>query len=206
MRISGWLVLSVLMVSLPRCGGTVGGQADGGAAANGGAWPGTGTGGAGQGGQAGGVSCGARLGDTCAMNQFCDFPDDRCGAADGTGTCRPIPEECPLLYQPTCGCDGKVHGNECETGFARTDVSILGCPAPPDLFSCGPRFCGKGREYCQKNSSDVSGQPDGYTCFALPSGCLASPPPNCACLTGDASFPACTADAEGNLTVVYPGG
>src|SRR5258706_9388863 len=153
MRTSSWLGLGLAMALLPRCGGTVvGGQGDAGLAASGGAWPTTGSGGTGQGGSGpgGNVSCGARLGDTCTAREFCDFPNDMCGAEDGTGTCRPIPEECPLLYQPTCGCDGKVHGNACETGFARTDVSNLGCAAPPDLFSCGPRFCSKGREYCQR--------------------------------------------------------
>jgi hypothetical protein len=188
---------------LPRCGGTVAGSIDAGFLASGGAWPGSGPGGGGAGAA---VSCGARLGDTCAANQFCDFPDDKCGATDRTGTCRPIPQECPLLYQPTCGCDGKLHGNECETGFARTDVSTLECPAPPDLFSCGPRFCSKGREYCRKDPSDVASEPDGYSCLALPTSCTSNPPPTCACLQGDASFPLCTADAEGNLTVVYPGG
>jgi hypothetical protein len=115
-----------------------------------------------------------------------------------------MPEECPLLYQPACGCDGKLHGNACETGFARTDVSTLGCEAPPNLFGCGSTFCSKGREYCRRTNSDVGGEPDGFTCLALPAACGAMP--TCACIVGDAGFPMCSADAEGNLTVVYPGG
>src|SRR5258706_218050 len=53
---------------------------------------GTGAGGTGQGGAGGTRACGARLGDTCRQDEYCDFPDDQCGAADGTGVCRARPQ------------------------------------------------------------------------------------------------------------------
>jgi hypothetical protein len=210
MQTSCWLGLVIASVVLSSCGGSVSGQSDGGVGmggsiGQGGSGPGgNGQGGTGQGGE--GPSCGARLGDTCAANQYCDFPDDRCGSTDRVGSCRHISEQCPLIYQPTCACDGKIYGNACEATWSRTDVSTLGCAPPPDRFSCGPRLCSKTEEYCQRTVSDVGSLPDSYECLSIPPSCRATPPPTCACLVGDASWPSCSADSEGNLTVVYPGG
>lgn len=70
------------------------------------------------------VGCGARLGNTCAADQFCSFSTAAmCGYADATGTCAARPQACTALYQPVCGCDGTTYSNACHANGA--GVSVL---------------------------------------------------------------------------------
>lgn len=74
--------------------------------------------------QAGGAACGALAGLPCAMDQWCDFPQEsRCGANDRQGTCKPRPDMCAQIFKPVCGCDGKTYSNACMATHAGTDVA-----------------------------------------------------------------------------------
>jgi hypothetical protein len=151
-----------------------------------------------------GAVCGGFAGAVCADNEYCDFPDNRCGATDGQGICKPRPEACDLNFIATCGCDGQVHGNECAANSAGQDVSNMGsCQAPVGQFACGSHFCFQKTEYCTKFGSDVGSEPDTFSCKPVPAGCGATP--TCACLSGVACGNICEA-TNGGLQVTCLGG
>ncbi len=77
------------------------------------------------------VACGARAGDTCGADEFCQFELGAiCGRADGQGICAPRPEFCTPQFEPVCGCDNQTYSNDCTAGAAGVGVLQLGeCPA-----------------------------------------------------------------------------
>jgi hypothetical protein len=208
---------TALALALSACGDSVlgGGAGDGGAGGDGGSQSaGTGGGGSpmtssGSTATGGGQACGGFTGQTCPAGSFCDYPDDLCGAVDGPGVCRVSPSACDDIYQPVCGCDGKVHANSCEAYGSGSDVAIQGCtlPAPVHLFQCGPFFCDSAKSYCLHSISDVVGEPDGYTCRPLPSSCQGpSGMPDCACLAGENCGNLCEVTPGDGLKLTCPGG
>ena len=138
------------------------------------------------------VGCGARLGDTCSESEYCDFPDDLCGAADRPGVCRPRPTICRRDYVPTCGCDGAVHSNPCSGQASGTAANRLGgCTPPPEMTPCGSGFCPIGFSYCSIMVPGVPGAATSYSCTPYPDGC--GEVPSCTCL---GSGEACDCDAR----------
>ncbi|MET0594702.1 MAG: Kazal domain-containing protein [Polyangiaceae bacterium] len=79
---------------------------------------------------AGEKSCGGIAGFQCAAGTYCAFTvEQKCGAGDAMGTCKPRPEVCTEQYQPVCGCDGKTSGNDCAA--ARSGAAIQAKAACP---------------------------------------------------------------------------
>jgi hypothetical protein len=140
----------------------------------------------------------------CAADEFCKYDIQNCGAFDNQGICTKRPEACDKNLYPTCGCDGQIHGNECDANAAGTDVNNNGCMPPPGQFACGAHFCQPDAEYCEREISDVATIPDTYRCRPLPAACGASP--SCACLSGVACGSTCAPTANGGLKVNCPGG
>jgi len=68
-------------------------------------------------------TCGGVAGIPCAEpGTFCALPDGAC-CCDFFGECQPIPEACPAVCEPVCGCDGVTYHNRCEA--SRNGSSIL---------------------------------------------------------------------------------
>lgn len=178
-------------------GGAVGGSSQGGSS----------TGGAG--GAGGGSSaCGGIAGMICDPGFYCDYPNDDCGAVDEQGLCTAIPTTCTDEVLPTCGCDGMVYGNPCETNAAGVDASTSGCIAPPATFACGSHFCGLPNEACFQTPNDVPEPPDTfYSCGALPAACSQNVP-SCACAAELATScgGTCEMSPEGGVVIHCPGG
>ncbi len=121
------------------------------------------------------------------------------------GACGPRPGGCDDFYDPKCGCDGEVYGNECEAHAAGVDVDENGmCDAPDGDFSCGPGFCQLGTSYCLLQVSDVGGVPNTWTCEALPNGCGGTA--TCECLDEVVCGEMCNETPGGGAVVTCPGG
>jgi hypothetical protein len=147
------------------------------------------------------TACGARLGNTCARGEYCNYPPSAiCGRADGTGVCAPIPGGCTKEYSPVCGCDGNNYGNACMAAAAGISVDYTGeCKPLPGAGNCGGiagLACEKG-EFCDYPVGTMCGAADQLgTCREMPQACTREWNPVCGC--DDKTYGnACTAAAAG---------
>lgn len=157
------------------------------------------------------ASCGGRLGEGCAANEYCDYPDNSCGVADQPGSCKRRPDACPLTAEagslevaalvgrPVCGCDGKVHPSDCLAYSDGTDLNASGCTVPPGSFACGYAVCSLQTQYCRHETK--SADADLYTCIALPQSCTAGAAA-CECLRSEPCGTSCSGDARVGLTLL----
>lgn len=69
-----------------------------------------------------GARCGGWGGLACPDGMYCDYPNNSCGAADGTGVCKDAPHACPEVIDEVCGCNNQVYTNECFAHSSGVDV------------------------------------------------------------------------------------
>jgi hypothetical protein len=70
--------------------------------------------------------CGGIAGIPCDEGEFCMFRPGECEIADNLGMCRTIPQGCPDIYEPVCGCDGVTYANRCEAAAAAMSIDHVG--------------------------------------------------------------------------------
>jgi hypothetical protein len=61
--------------------------------------------------------------NACNSNELCDKGTANC---NGVGKCTPIPQFCPQIVNPVCGCDKKTYNNSCYANKGLTSVAYSG--------------------------------------------------------------------------------
>ena len=69
--------------------------------------------------------CGGIQGIPCPEGEFCQFPEGEC-CCDIEGVCIPIPQACPAVCAPVCGCDGQTYRNACLAEAASVSIDHQG--------------------------------------------------------------------------------
>jgi hypothetical protein len=126
-----------------------------------------------------GEVCGGFAGIPCEdPNDFCLLNMGEC-CCDFQGVCTPIPDACPLNFDPVCGCDGVTYTNACFAHAAGVSVDFAGscedtCQTNADCAFVGQLF----GEFCQKATGDCAGA---GVCTPAPQLCLDVWDPVCGC-------------------------
>lgn len=145
--------------------------------------------------------CGTIAGIGCPEGQFCQFPPGTCQISDNAGVCRPIPQACPELYQPVCGCDGVTYDNACFAAAAQQSVAHAG-PCREHCGGIAGLPCPEG-QFCKFRPGECHISDNMGVCFPIPQGCPDVWDPVCGC-DGTTYSNACDADAAG-VSIAYEG-
>jgi hypothetical protein len=65
----------------------------------------------------------------CEAAEFCAYPFGSCGLGP-LGTCTDVPQNCPTVSSPVCGCDGETYSSACVAAQGGVSIQALGpCPS-----------------------------------------------------------------------------
>jgi hypothetical protein len=70
--------------------------------------------------------CGGPQHVTCAPGEYCHLTSSGCHTGEGVGVCEPKPQNCPGVWMPVCGCDGRTYGNTCTAAEKGANVAHEG--------------------------------------------------------------------------------
>jgi hypothetical protein len=136
-----------------------------------------------------GATCGGIAGLACTPDLFCEFEAGVCSSiADGTGTCKRIPQACTQQFAPVCGCNdftfgndclrqaagvSKLHDGECKTSGGGGEGAVCGGLAG---FPCARGL------YCEEEPGACAIIADGTgICRPQPTACTKEYAPVCGC-------------------------
>jgi hypothetical protein len=124
--------------------------------------------------------CGCtRRNPNCGDGMFCLFPPQTCRSNDVRGQCVPVPDACPDVWEPVCGCDGVTYGNRCVAHMAGVSIAHHGecqrvCGGIQGLPCNDGEFCKLPAGTC--DSADLQG-----VCVEVPNECRPLEIPVCGC-------------------------
>lgn len=131
-----------------------------------------------------GEACGGLQGLECEEGEFCNFSEEAvCGAADQTGICEEIPDTCPEIFAPVCGCDDETYDNECFANAAGVSVASEGECSDIMIRECGGLQgleCDEG-EFCNFTDGSCGAADELGICEVIPESCDDVFDPVCGC-------------------------
>jgi hypothetical protein len=147
------------------------------------------------------VACGGDLGTDCLEGEICVVEAGLCDPG-APGICEPVPEACPAIVDPVCGCDGKTFTNACEARRAGVTVDFEGSCG--ESAGCGGVFekgCSEG-EICLIGGQTCDPAAEGK-CVSAPETCSDEFAPVCGC--DDVTYDNACSAALSEAPVAYEG-